>query len=196
MRLFLITKISYQVSPFFRFPRREDVDRSNTNRMRQLNTADKSFPASDGGTIQDLNQRAKMLANFMAPENLVLRLGAQVMLIKNLDENLVNGSMGVVARFVDPSIYGTDKDSEFSGGIAETSAGIGKDGKKIGTGSATARHTEYPVVDFVMPHGGKKQVLIVPEIWKVELPNGEIQVSRCQVCRVSSPASMKKLIGI
>ncbi len=34
------------------------------------------------------------------------------MLIKNTDENLVNGSMGRVRRFVDPMTYGIEDDVE------------------------------------------------------------------------------------
>ena len=36
------------------------------------------YTAYDGGSIQDMQQRDKMLANFMAPKQLVLKEGAQV----------------------------------------------------------------------------------------------------------------------
>src|SRR6266545_8038927 len=88
-----------------RFPRREDVEKSNTGRMQKLETVGDHFTALDGGSLQDPMQREKLLSNFMAPRLLHLRVDAQVMLIKNLDDTLVNGSMGRIVRFVDPAIY-------------------------------------------------------------------------------------------
>jgi len=32
-----------------------------------------------------------------------------------------------------------------------------------------------------VPGGVRREVMILPEVWKVELPNGEVQVSRSQV---------------
>ncbi|KAF9460525.1 hypothetical protein BDZ94DRAFT_896174 [Collybia nuda] len=154
--------------------------------MSRLQTQQEAFKAVDGGTIRDETQKQKMLANFMAPPILQLRIDAQVMLIKNVDETLVNGSTGRVVRFVDPAVYGTELDVD--------SAPTGEMGV-IGTGSAVtavgsaAKKTVapaspvklYPVVEFLLPNGGRRLYLVMPEIWKVELPDGEIQVSRAQV---------------
>ena len=38
----------------------------------------------------------------------------------------------------------------------------------------------YPVVEFITPHG-TREMLVMPDTFKVELPNGEIQASRTQV---------------
>lgn len=173
-----------------RFPRREDVDRSNQTRMTHLKTAEEVYTAVDGGTITDPTQREKMLANFMPPRTLVLREDAQVMLIKNTDENLVNGSMGRVVRFVDPALFGTEADVGYglggSGGGGETGViGEGMGGSGAGPGkkaSAVVGNVQlYPVVEFLLPNGGKKSMVVTPEVWKVELPSGEVQVSRTQV---------------
>jgi ATP-dependent DNA helicase PIF1 len=164
-----------------RFPRREDVERSNSTRMALLGSKEVTFVATDGGLIKDENQRQKMLSNFMAPQVLKLRAEAQVMLIKNSDDMLVNGSMGRVKRFVDTATYGTPEDKEGLGNAAGVvggglngAAGASKKGAALDT-------TLYPVVEFILPHGGKRDVLILPEMWKVELPSGEVQVSRTQV---------------
>ena len=110
-----------------------------------------------------------MLANFMAPKTLTLRLDAQVMLIKNTDDMLVNGTMGKIVQFIDAATHEKDG-QEILGG--------GKDGKK----NITLKDTKkYPVVEFILPNGYKRKVLVLPEVWKVELPNGEVQVSRTQV---------------
>ena len=171
--------------------------------MNQLTTEQENFYSVDGGAIQDIAQREKMLANFMAPQRLTLRLGAQVMLIKNVDEMLVNGSIGKVSRFIDPAIYGTPDDPEFAGGAfvrapsptAEGSAGK-KNAATVGGkrapspttgGGATKKNAaavggkRYPVIEFDLPNGIKRRTLVTPETWTVELPSGEIQVSRTQV---------------
>ena len=165
--------------------------------MNQLATEQENFVSADGGTIQDMAQREKMLSNFMAPQKLTLRLGAQVMLIKNVDDMLVNGSMGKVMRFVDPAIYGTPDDPEFAGGAfggrAPSPPLGGSAAKKnaaavptAGGGAAKKNAAaiggkRYPVVEFDLPNGIKRRMLVMPETWTVELPSGEIQVSRTQV---------------
>lgn len=153
--------------------------------MTRLQTKEHVFRAVDGGTIHDEAQKQKMLANFMAPADLHLRVDAQVMLIKNVDETLVNGSTGRVVRFVDPAVYGTDLDSEHGhgeGGVVGTANAITGVGSAAKKGAASAGIAKlYPVVEFLLPNGGRRLFLVMPEVWKVELPNGEIQVSRSQV---------------
>lgn len=168
--------------------------------MNQLATEQEYFDSLDGGTILDMAQREKMLANFMAPQRLTLRLGAQVMLIKNVDEMLVNGSMGKVLRFIDPAIYGTPDDPEFAGGRAPSPPAGGSASKKnaataggkrvpspTSVGGAAKKNAaavggkRYPVVEFDLPNGIKRRMLVMPENWSVELPSGEVQVSRTQV---------------
>jgi ATP-dependent DNA helicase PIF1 len=109
----------------------------------------------------------------MAPERLTLRVDAQVLLIKNMDENLVNGSMGRVVRFVDPAVWGSEQDV----------AGVQGRGMKVGDPSrakAGFAGQELPVVEFIVGKG-LQQILVMPETWKVELPSGEVQASRTQV---------------
>jgi ATP-dependent DNA helicase PIF1 len=154
--------------------------------MNQLTTELENFHSVDGGTIQDMAQREKMLANFMAPQRLTLRLGAQVMLIKNVDEMLVNGSIGKVLRFVDPAIYGTPDDPEFTGGAFKFVGGAplptaGNSAAEENENAATFVVKRYPVVEFFLRNGFKRRMLVMPETWRVELPSGEIQVSRTQV---------------
>ena len=121
----------------------------------------------------------------MAPQHLSLRIDAQVMLIKNVDDTLVNGSMGRVLRFVDPAVYGTELDADGFGDVGVIGAvgavsAVGSAVKKNGP-SAAGTCKLYPVVEFLLPHGGNRHYLVMPEVWKVELPSGEVQVSRTQV---------------
>lgn len=63
------------------FPRREDVDRSNSTRMSLLpGGKEHRFQAVDGGAAEP-TQREKLLSNLMAPIMLTLRKDAQVLLI-------------------------------------------------------------------------------------------------------------------
>ena len=64
-----------------------------------------SFRAEEGGAVTNLQIRDKLLQNCMAPQILELKKDAQVMLIKNMDENLVNGSLGKVIGFMSETTY-------------------------------------------------------------------------------------------
>jgi hypothetical protein len=75
-----------------RFPTRNEVESSNAMRMRNLHGKSYKYEAMDSGTITDLTMRDKLLSNMMAPKTIEVKKGAQVMLIKNMDEGLVNGS--------------------------------------------------------------------------------------------------------
>lgn len=159
------------------FPRREDVERSNARRMNGLSTEVHMYKASDGGAITDQAQRDKMLSNFMAPGFLQLKVDSQVMLIKNLDETLVNGSMGKVLKFVDPADLSAlhELDDYGEKPSSKPVSKNAKDAKSIGG------RQKLPIVEFLQPNGGRRRVIVQPEVFKVELPNGEVQVSRTQL---------------
>lgn len=102
------------------------------------------------------------------------------MLIKNMDEMNVNGSMGTIIEFVEPQNFLTNPDDPYVANTKPPSKpgpkASGKDGPKPSTGMTT----KWPVVEFTNP---KRRMLIQPESWKVELPDGEVQISRTQVRR-------------
>jgi len=140
--------------------------------MSRLRGESKTFYAKDGGSASG-EQRQKLLDNFMAQQVLHLTVGAQVMLIKNIDETLVNGSMGIVVGFKEPAVY----DRNFGGESQEETS-------KAGVVKAPAPEDskrKRPVIDFNVPGGGIRQVMLEPETWKIELPNGEVPASRTQV---------------
>ena len=138
--------------------------------MESISGATMVFQALDGGTLQDKDQRDKQLANFMAPRELKLKVDSQVMLIKNMDESLVNGSIGKVVRFAD-----VEAESDLALEKNNETKKLGKEPPKKPSGKI------YPVVEFLQPGGHKRTVMVLPESWKVELPSGEVQVSRTQV---------------
>ncbi|KAK6822549.1 hypothetical protein PG987_014094 [Apiospora arundinis] len=162
------------------FPTRQEVDRSNEQRLRNLPGQTRRFDSADTGNPEI---RDRLLENMMAPKAIELRKGAQVMLIKNLDETLVNGSLGKVKGFMCEAAFELwSGDAEGSGDEGDSEA---RSKKKIKAFSrdpdATKDLKEYPVVQFTCVDGSHRTLLMLPEDWKVELPNGEIQAQRKQV---------------
>ncbi|KAJ3822126.1 hypothetical protein F5880DRAFT_721937 [Lentinula raphanica] len=135
----------------------------------------------------------------MAPPALTLRVNAQVsfrfsyylcttfmsvlkvMLIKNVDENLVNGSMGRVVRFCDAATYAENDTS-----LQASSSSLSKPASSSKSAPTAQIKQLLPVVEFSMPNGGRKEMLVGPDSFKVELPNGEIQAARSQVSLLCS----------
>ena len=143
--------------------------------MNGITGKEQIYTAYDGGSIAEPSQREKMLSNMMAPKKLVLKEGAQVMLIKNLDDTLVNGTMGKILRFVDPNNPLEDED-----GV------LGKQGKDAAKAPASVGPRQLlPVVEWLQPGGARRTAIVQPDNWKVELPSGEVQVSRTQVRTVT-----------
>ncbi|KAJ6444754.1 mitochondrial DNA helicase (Pif1) [Purpureocillium lavendulum] len=157
------------------YPTRAQVDSSNEKRLRDLPGESHRYEAMDTG---DPKVRDKLLANMMSPKSLDLKKDAQVMLIKNMDETLVNGSLGKVIGFSD------EKTFEMSSGYESGDDGaMAKAKRKLSAFSRTEESSphKYPVVQFVTSTGVPRVILCQPEDWKVELPNGEIQAKRTQL---------------
>jgi len=79
-----------------RYPLRSEVKRENEKRLLQLKGQSKFYHSCDMGDPRLLEQIKK---NCPAPEVLEIKLEAQVSLIKNLDNTLINGSLGIVKGF-------------------------------------------------------------------------------------------------
>lgn len=178
-----------RISQTSRFPTRYEVENANGARMNRLSGDLMTFNAVDSGTIQDVQFREKLLANCMAPPTIHLKKGAQVMLIKNMEETLVNGSIGRVVAFMDEATFEfyNENEGEFSGvqenendedpairARKKLKSLAHKDGGVIAS-------RKWPLVSFVLPDGTERQMLCQPETWKIELPNGEVQAQRSQV---------------
>ena len=172
------------------FALRSEVENANAGRLVNLQGLVEVFEARDGGTIVDKGQRDKLLSNCMAPETITLKKGAQVMLIKNIDESLVNGSIGRVIGFMDEGEFdrycvNEEAYSQATDGVIGTQApggAMSKEGlarKRLTDNLTTQR--KYPLVRFAIADGTSRDLLCQPESWKVELPNGEVQASRSQV---------------
>lgn len=79
---------------------KKNVDAENQHRLMALPGETHTYTCVDSGESPYLEQLQR---NSIAPEKLSLKVGAQVMLIKNLDVSggLANGSRGVVTEFVE-----------------------------------------------------------------------------------------------
>jgi ATP-dependent DNA helicase PIF1 len=99
-RLSAVASTVEEVKPTKLFSRNVDVDEYNTTELEKLKGEPHVYLAKDVGKEPYLHQ---LQQNVKAPEQLVLKVGAQVMLLKNIDTaiGLVNGARGVVTRFID-----------------------------------------------------------------------------------------------
>lgn len=157
-----------------------------------LKTEFKRYLSTDSGSILDPVQLDKELANMLAVKDLELKVDCQVMLIKNLDDDLVNGSIGRVRGFFtseDWPMIAKDFDSEVGGGggmvvIGEEPTREEKKQKRMQNGGGHG--TEFPAVSFSLPGGGTMTRLITAEEFKVEEPNGNVKASRTQVSSVEA----------
>lgn len=172
-----------------RFPTRGEVDNANGSRMTLLSGEEMEFLAQDTGA-SDIGLRDRLLGNFMAQPSLRLKKGAQVMLIKNIDSSLVNGSLGTVQAFMDENcfnIYTADEETFLQahkpdGGSDEEDNAKAR--KKIQAAMYKNNATtgkKWPLVRFSLQDGTSRDLLCQPEDWKSEAPNGEILAKRVQV---------------
>lgn len=89
------------IQPTELFSTRYEVDTSNQRRLRELPGDDVIFVAKDTGKDHML----KNLENTMAMKKLILKEDAQVMMLKNINENVVNGSVGRVLAFLSSAVF-------------------------------------------------------------------------------------------
>jgi ATP-dependent DNA helicase PIF1 len=129
--------------------------------------------------------RDKLLQNMMAPKAIDLKKGAQVMLIKNMDDTLVNGSLGRVIGFMNEAtfeVWGAREDEAAEVDEGEMDPRTKKKLKAYSRDPDGPKDSkEYPLVKFTATDGTHRILLCIPEDWKVELPTGEVQAQRKQL---------------
>ena len=113
------------------------------------------------------------------------------MLIKNMDDGLVNGSLGKVSAFMSEKTFEMyDKSPNlFDDGIddEDLTEDAREERSKIRATFLSAKESAadagrlYPLVKFSAADGTIRAILVQPEEWKVELPSGEVQAQRSQL---------------
>ncbi|TFY83127.1 hypothetical protein EWM64_g883 [Hericium alpestre] len=95
------------IEPTELFPTRAEVDHANMTRLNRINERAHNYMSQDYPGTDSNDQRIgrekmeKLLGHLIAQKEITLKVGAQVMLIKNLVQgSLVNGSVGKVVAFV------------------------------------------------------------------------------------------------
>ena len=142
----------------------EEVSKINSAELARLPYRLRCYQAIDWES--PVKRLSELLRNCLAPSELQLKLNAQVMLIKNLTPQLVNGSQGVIVDFQER------KDCKINYYDWET--------KKI---KKLTQTLSLPVVRFT---NGIKKVIELAE-WNIKIPYTNIvQASRQQIPLVLS----------
>lgn len=147
------------------FPLRTEVDRANASRLAALPGPAHSFVARDSGSAEQ-GKRQRLLENMMAVRTLELKRDAQVMLVKNVSDTLVNGSVGKVLDFC-PSPDNKNNNNKKSQG------GGGHDDELL------------PLVEFSTLRG-KETLLVSRDEFRAEDSEGKLLARRVQVWPISA----------
>ncbi|SCV70212.1 BQ2448_1606 [Microbotryum intermedium] len=179
------------IDPTELYPRREEVDRSNVTRLNALPGQAIEYrsedwpsltaapPSGNGGPPYTNNSSVKtILNNFMAPSKLTLKVGAQVMLIKNLDATLVNGTIGKIIDFCFFELEDA-YDLDVEDGSKVKMEHERKKAKLIAD-AAAGKAEKVPKVEWRVPGGDTVVKLMTREEFKVEDVGGQKIASRKQ----------------
>jgi ATP-dependent DNA helicase PIF1 len=181
------------------FPLRNEVENANKMRLDALKTELYTYESRDTGTAPD-ERRATILKSMVAQRVLEIKIDAQVMLIKNVDENLVNGSVGRVLGFhMVSDVCGSGGQISSKGGHGFIREALLKDGRRTPVERKVAEREDdngdvkqksknvsrevverFPLVEFRTTLG-KEIVLVGRDEFKVEENDGNVAARRVQV---------------
>ncbi|KAJ2919332.1 hypothetical protein MD484_g1111, partial [Candolleomyces efflorescens] len=174
----LSRKVQYTdgIEPTELYSMRHEVQYANSSRLNQLPGKEETFTAhdmsgvdSDGKYISE-KRRNQLLEKLVCQQRIALKVGAQVMLIKNLVQGqLVNGSIGKVVSFSTLSELAQDETMVRS---------EEKDGVFLPDSSRSSLPARaWPVVKFI---NGDQRV-ITPVDFELNNAEGKMEARRLQV---------------
>lgn len=130
---------------------RARADRFNTERLQSIDSNEYTYSCNDQVTGKF---NPNILRDCPAPSSITLKKGAQVMLIRNLSNDLVNGTVGIITGF--------------SNEVQRTH------------GSKVFKET-LPIIRFTLANGRMYTKVIDRSTWEIKQPNGSLLASRCQM---------------
>jgi len=151
------------------------------------------FAIDDGEEPADRLQ--KTLENVMAPKKLILKLNAQVMLLKNMENGLVNGSVGKVVAFKsleesleeddaegNNSLFGQDAEKLRALALKKEKDADKKDAEgAVKKAKNPAMVEKAPVVEWKMPDGSRMRMRMSRDEFKVDDIGDKVKARRKQV---------------
>lgn len=186
------------------------IKKPSSSVSAKLGSGPSHAPYKPASAPSGYDRREGLLSNILAEKTLELKKGAQVMLVKNVDEMLVNGCVGQVIGFFGyrdvMSMTHGESDNKWPMSVKTTGfirkVKIDPDGCLVSTSEKTGGkenikngdvHTKgklpalqkeeeiFPVVEFPTPEGGKEAVLVMREEFRVEDSEGKLLARRMQV---------------
>ncbi|KAH3680125.1 hypothetical protein WICMUC_000526 [Wickerhamomyces mucosus] len=170
------------IEPAELYSTRRKVDRSNLQKLSALPEPTETYIADDSGAIDDKELTSRLLSNLIVPTHIVLRKGAQVVMLKNRDRELVNGSLGevidlttlrthVTSVSTEGSSHFTDIDDSFFEYLKKKIRNQDSDEELSDTQMKFIQNVlcrKYPLVEFITPYGETRTELITQEVWSIE----------------------------
>lgn len=138
-----------ETEPVLLYPTRSQAERYNRGKLDELETQQETYVAED--KIFATGVTSRTLDSCPAHSEITLKVGAQVMLVKNVNNVLVNGTVGVITRFVIISL--PDREIPYS----------------------------VPVVRFTLADGNVVTRHVLKETWSMQQSSGRIICSRTQI---------------
>ena len=160
------------------FSHNRDADQHNTSKLLALSTERHVYAAQDTATQSFIHRQLQK--HCKAPPKLELRIGAQVMLLKNLRqrEGLVNGTRGEVIGFqkqrrsaTDVQLFDSCNGSDDDEGSGTSSSHLSAAFEQLRKGAnaaakGTGADVALPVVRFDC-NGGSRTLVISREQWRI-----------------------------
>ncbi|KAF8139893.1 hypothetical protein EV363DRAFT_1152173 [Boletus edulis] len=176
----------------FRFPLKAQVKQHNLQCLGKLEGETRVYKAmdarghdSDGGRLT-INQAETLLEKLVCPKEVPLKVGAQVMLLRNMSQSLVNGSLGKVVEFIGipeaqrRDIAISELERRNTGEVLTVNSPDARDneaGLIALDGHTFSKDQSWPLVQFT----NGKQLLCSPVEFVVKGLTGEVEARRLQI---------------